>query len=63
MVPMRAGPVLAAAIRKITPVGTDWVTTTIAGKAGSLGTADVGRSEEEERNWPVRPPGASFEPG
>jgi len=27
-------------IRKLTPVGTDWVTTTIAGKAGVVGSAD-----------------------
>ena len=27
-------------IRKLTPVGTDWVTTTIAGKAGATGNAD-----------------------
>jgi hypothetical protein len=27
-------------IRKIAPVGTDWVTTTIAGKAGALGNTD-----------------------
>ncbi len=27
-------------IRKVTPVGTDWVVTTLAGKAGSAGSAD-----------------------
>src|SRR5207253_21495 len=27
-------------IRKLTPVGTNWVVTTIAGLAGSLGSAD-----------------------
>jgi ribosomal protein S11 len=38
-------------IRKMTPVGTDWVVTTLAGKAGSSGTAD-GTNGAARFNYP-----------
>lgn len=28
------------AIRKVTPLGTDWIVTTLAGKAGNIGKTD-----------------------
>jgi hypothetical protein len=53
----RAGTVYVAdtendAIRKVTPVGTNWVTTTIGGKAGVVGSAD-GTNSVARFNWPV----------
>ena len=38
--PQSFSPGLGSTIRKITPVGTNWVVTTIAGQAGVSGTAD-----------------------
>lgn len=38
-------------IRKVTPVGTDWVATTLAGKAGSSGSAD-GTNSAARFNYP-----------
>jgi hypothetical protein len=40
-------------IRKITPVGTNWVVTTLAGKAGASGSAD-GTNGAARFYWPVQ---------
>ena len=39
-------------IRKVTPVGTNWVVTTVAGLAGSPGSAD-GTNRAARFNWPI----------
>jgi hypothetical protein len=39
-------------IRKVTPVGTNWVVTTLAGKAGSSGSAD-GTNSAARFYWPA----------
>jgi hypothetical protein len=38
-------------IRKVTPMGTNWVVTTLAGKAGTSGSAD-GTNSAARFNWP-----------
>jgi sugar lactone lactonase YvrE len=40
-------------IRKVTPVGTNWVTSTIAGKAGNVGSTD-GTNSDALFRWPFR---------
>ena len=39
-------------VRKVTPVGTNWVVTTLAGRAGVAGSAD-GTNDAARFNWPA----------